>query len=152
MHIKIQGTQRVALCKMLNHKSIFLLPQRFAQLRPQCRSSHQRCSTKKVFLEISQNSQENTCARVSSLIKLQTFSHRTPRWLLLLVYFFRSKYLFSTFLLWRHKLYDSRKISHEENCPPALILTLTLNQTITPTRGQSSSRAIFRTPSYISRQ
>ena len=25
----------------------------------------QRCSVKKVFLEISQNSQENTCARVS---------------------------------------------------------------------------------------
>ena len=30
----------------------------------------QRCSVKKVFLEISQNSQENTCARVSFLIKL----------------------------------------------------------------------------------
>ena len=30
-----------------------------------------RCSLKKVFLEISQNSQENTCARVSFLIKLQ---------------------------------------------------------------------------------
>ena len=33
----------------------------------------QRCSVKKVFLEISQNSQENTCARVSFLIKLQTW-------------------------------------------------------------------------------
>ena len=31
----------------------------------------QMCSIKKVFLEISQNSQENTCARVSLLIKLQ---------------------------------------------------------------------------------
>ena len=31
----------------------------------------QRCSVKKMFLEISQNSQENTCARVSFLIKLQ---------------------------------------------------------------------------------
>ena len=31
----------------------------------------QRCSVKKMFLEISQNSQENTCAKVSSLIKLQ---------------------------------------------------------------------------------
>ena len=31
----------------------------------------QRCSVKKVLLEISQNSQENTCARVSFLIKLQ---------------------------------------------------------------------------------
>ena len=35
----------------------------------------QRCSIKKVFLEISQNSQENTCTRVSFLIH--------PRWLLL---------------------------------------------------------------------
>ena len=32
----------------------------------------QRCSIKKVFLEISQNSKENTCAKVSFLIKLQT--------------------------------------------------------------------------------
>ena len=31
----------------------------------------QRCSVKKMFLEISQNSQENTCVRVSFLIKLQ---------------------------------------------------------------------------------
>ena len=31
----------------------------------------QRCSVKKVFIEISQQSQENTCARVSFLIKLQ---------------------------------------------------------------------------------
>ena len=31
----------------------------------------QRCSVKTVFLESSQNSQENTCARVSFLIKLQ---------------------------------------------------------------------------------
>ena len=31
----------------------------------------QRCSVKKVFLKILQNSQENTCARVSFLIKLQ---------------------------------------------------------------------------------
>ena len=31
----------------------------------------QRCSVKKVFLETSQNSQENACVRVSFLIKLQ---------------------------------------------------------------------------------
>ena len=40
----------------------------------------QRCSLKKVFLEISQNSQESICARVSFLIKLQALdlqlSHR----------------------------------------------------------------------------
>ena len=33
----------------------------------------QSCSTKKVFLKISQNSQVNTCARVSFLIKLQAW-------------------------------------------------------------------------------
>ena len=54
----------------------------------------QTCSVKKVFLEISQNPQENTCAKVSFLIKLQslgqvlscefceisknTFFYRTP--------------------------------------------------------------------------
>ena len=32
----------------------------------QYRSSHRMCSVKKVFLEISQNSHENTCARVFS--------------------------------------------------------------------------------------
>ena len=40
----------------------------------------QRYSVKKVFLEISQNSQENTCARVSFSIKLQASAKflRTP--------------------------------------------------------------------------
>ena len=32
---------------------------------------YEKCSMKKLFLEISQNSQENTCVRVSFLIKLQ---------------------------------------------------------------------------------
>ena len=35
----------------------------------------QSCSVKKVFLEISQKSKENTCARVSFLIKLQTLGN-----------------------------------------------------------------------------
>ena len=47
----------------------------------------QRYSVKKAFLEISQNSQENTCARVSFLIKLQawptTFLTEHLWWLLL---------------------------------------------------------------------
>ena len=34
------------------------------------RSSHRRCSIKKMFLKNSQNSQENTCARVSFLNKV----------------------------------------------------------------------------------
>ena len=35
------------------------------------KSNQRSCSVKKVFLETSQNSQENTCARDSFLIKLQ---------------------------------------------------------------------------------
>ena len=39
--------------------------------RSRCfRSCHQTCYIKKAFLEILQNSQENTCTRVSFLIKL----------------------------------------------------------------------------------
>ena len=36
---------------------------------------HQRCSVKKVVLKISQNSQENTCARVIFLVKLQVLAY-----------------------------------------------------------------------------
>ena len=32
------------------------------------------CSAEKIFLEITQNSQENTCAKVSFLIKLQVLT------------------------------------------------------------------------------
>ena len=35
----------------------------------------QKCSSKKVFLEISQNSQGNTCSKVSYLIKLQAWAY-----------------------------------------------------------------------------
>ena len=35
------------------------------------RSSHQRSSLRKVFVEILQNLQDNTCAKISFLIKLQ---------------------------------------------------------------------------------
>ena len=45
----------------------------------------QRCSAKKVFLEISQNSQQSTCARVSFLIKLQAWHIEHLWWLLLLI-------------------------------------------------------------------
>ena len=39
------------------------------------KSSHRRCSVRKVFLEISQNSQENACARASKIETLaQVFS------------------------------------------------------------------------------
>ena len=43
----------------------------------------QRCSVKKVFLKISQNSQENTCARVSFKFLRTPFFIEHLRWLLL---------------------------------------------------------------------
>ena len=42
----------------------------------------QRCSVKKMLLKISQNSQENTCARVSFLIKLQASAAGAFLWIL----------------------------------------------------------------------
>ena len=47
-------------------------PRPLSQVRRPWEAVAQRCSVKKVFLLISQNSQKNTCARVSSLIKFQT--------------------------------------------------------------------------------
>ena len=47
-------------------------------LFPKVKAVAQRCYVKKVFLEVLQNSQENTFAKVSFLIKLQAFFHRTP--------------------------------------------------------------------------
>ena len=41
-----------------------------------------RCSVKKLFLKISQNSQANTCTRVSSLIRLQGIAGLRPTTLL----------------------------------------------------------------------
>ena len=40
----------------------------------------QRCSVKKVFLEISQNSQENTCTKVSFLMKLPATLLKETLW------------------------------------------------------------------------
>ena len=48
-----------------------------------------------------------------------------------------------------HSYLGSRKIASEENCPPALILKLILNQTLTLTGVQFSSGEIFRTPVFI---
>ena len=65
----------------------------FLKTIPKPEAVVQRCSVKKAFLEISQNSQESTCARVSFYIKevhaqafscefceifKNTFSHRAP--------------------------------------------------------------------------
>ena len=46
----------------------------------------------------------------------------------------------------------SRTIAPEENCLLTLILTLTLNQTLTLNRGQFSSGAVVQTPHFRSIQ
>ena len=86
------------------------------------RSSHWRCSAKKVFLKISPNLHGNTCARVSFLIKLQVefpeihtktsssqctsgrlllsyyiYPKKVLLWLLLLFFVF---WLFKNYFLW----------------------------------------------------
>ena len=50
---------------------------RLQKFKSEAINLNRRCSVQKVFLEISQDSQENNCAKVSFLIKLQAFFHRT---------------------------------------------------------------------------
>ena len=78
MSLSIKVDFRCALSKTgLN--TMFSWPM-FLKTRKEYRSNHQRCSIKNMFLKILQNLQENTCARVSFLIKFQdvlcTFNFR----------------------------------------------------------------------------
>ena len=57
------NTQSKFLATLINHWPLGRLERQ--------KEVAQMCSVKKVFLEILQNSQENTCARVSFLIQLQ---------------------------------------------------------------------------------
>ena len=62
--------------KTIGHKTIFFffigvfILISCSWIPPRAEAVARRCSVKKVFLEILQNSQENNCARVSFLIKL----------------------------------------------------------------------------------
>ena len=68
-----------------------------------------RCSVKKIFLNISQNSQENTCARGSFLIKLQSWNLQLfKREILAQVFscefcnYLRTTFLYNTSAQWTH--------------------------------------------------
>ena len=64
------------VCKTLSPLASYILNVRsLISFSSHIRNSHQRCSIKKTCLKILQNSQENTCIRVSFLIKLQTFKN-----------------------------------------------------------------------------
>ena len=67
----------------------------------------QRCSVKKVFLKISQNSEENICARVSFLIKLQTWGLA-----------FSSEFwkIFKNIFFYRTPLVTASKVSKMRTC------------------------------------
>ena len=67
MITNVHGT---VLLNLFNHKNFFRPIWNIACGKDVLSSSHQRCSVKKDLLEISQNSQENICGRVSFLIKL----------------------------------------------------------------------------------
>ena len=73
----------------------------------------QRCSVKKLFLEILQNSQEKTCARDSFLIKLQALEflfYRTPPddWFFIFFQAYSNKILLVIFIWW--SLRENKKI------------------------------------------
>ena len=60
----------------LKHKTVNKTTCRMPSAVPHRWSNHRRCSVKKVFLEFSQNSQKNACARVSFFLKLQALEKR----------------------------------------------------------------------------
>ena len=72
-----------------------------------------RCSVKKVSMEISQNSQEITCDRVSFLIKLQTLLKKRPWYKCFPVNFmhFLRTHFFTEHLRWLLLYMDRRAIS-----------------------------------------
>ena len=64
---------------------------------PNVRSSHRSSSVKKVFLKVSQNSQKNTCARASFLIKLRNSGNFIKKEILAQVFSFWEIFM-NTFL------------------------------------------------------
>ena len=60
------------------------------------------CSVKKVFLKVSQNSQKNTCARVSFLIKLQTLGNFIEKEALAQVFSYEICEIFMNIFSWTH--------------------------------------------------
>ena len=66
----IYPPSKIALRSMMGQSSTLRL-KLLIQFKTASGAVVRRCSIKKLFLEISQNSQENTCAKISFLIKFQ---------------------------------------------------------------------------------
>ena len=69
----LSGHQKLLVNMICVERNVFKLTINTSKWLQLIEAVSQRCSVKNVFLEISQNSQENTCARVSFLIKLQAW-------------------------------------------------------------------------------
>ena len=80
------------------------------------RSGHRRCLLKKVFLEILQNSQENTCTKVSFLIKLRVSALKKGNWKVKNTLFFG-------------EILAKQKVTHETEI---MTLNINLELTLTP--------------------
>ena len=86
------------------------------------RSSHPDCFVKKMFLEISQNSQENTCVRVSFLLKKRPWHRCFP---LNFAKFLRTPFLQSTsggcFCKFLNKILYNLKNQLKENVETSIL-------------------------------
>ena len=60
-----------AECCISDRNQSIDFPKKEADCFPASEAVIRKCSVNKVFLKIAQNSQENACAKISSLIKLQ---------------------------------------------------------------------------------
>ena len=69
-------SQHAAYCHWQSWQSLGSLNYKKGQKYKYLEAVIQRCSVKKVLSEISENSQENTCARASFLVKLQAWGLR----------------------------------------------------------------------------
>ena len=80
------------------------------------RSGHRRCLLKNLFLEILQNSQENTCTKVSFLIKLQVSALKEGIWKVKNTFF-------------SGEILAKQKVTHETEI---MTLNINLELTLTP--------------------
>ena len=74
LHVKLQFSKTLTMNCFENTLKYLEMVKNFYKYKKICSEAvGQRCSVKTTFLEISQNSQENTCARVPFLRKLQVW-------------------------------------------------------------------------------
>ena len=107
-------------CKLISYSRILNLAKLTIYLNTDNRDAIvQRCSVKRVFLEISQNLQENTCARASFLIKLRASGTGTGVFKEALAQMFSCKFCEiskNTFFYWTPPVAASNKLCWKNQC------------------------------------